>query len=572
MLPEAKLNSLNELINKHSKEELIWISGYISGLLAGAVGNNAAAGASAPPAAEPAVAIKAVTILYGTETGNAKRAATAAANIVKQKGIRVKLASAEQYKLTDLPKETNLLIIMSTQGDGEPPVAAQKFYDHIHQQKIDLSNTNFSVLALGSYSYPLFCQAGVDVDAQLEKLGAKRIIPVVKCTEDFEDDASIWLSSTLETLAGASKPAVAAPTPVAPKGHVKKDFTGTLAVNINLNDRGSSKETHHIEFTLDEEISYKAGDALGIVPENSDATVQKIIEAAGLEGDEVLDYKDEVYKPYNLLKHKVNVLHLPERIVKKYAALVDQEIPATKIDFYDLLRIYPVKNIDQFREAVQLLDPIAPRLYSLASSPEAHNGELHVTVARSSYSKNGEKAYGLCSDFLSQLPLNSKLSMYIHKSQHFHLPEEDKDLIMIGPGTGIAPFRAFIAERDAIGASGRNWLFFGDQHFITDFLYQTEIQGWKETGVLQRVSLAFSRDQQEKVYVQHRMAEEAEELWQWINKGAYIYVCGTKDPMSYDVEKTLLAIIANKLNSTEDAARNYLELMEAEGRYAKDVY
>ena len=565
MLAEAKLSSLNELLHRSSKEELIWMSGYLAGLVA----QTGGAAVQAPPAAEPVVAIKALTILYGTETGNAKRAATAAAGIVKQQGIRVKLSGLDQYKLADLPKESNLLIIMSTQGDGEPPEAAKKFYDHIHGNNISLSNIRYSVLALGSYAYPLFCQAGIDVDAQLEKLGGTRILPLVKCDEDFEEDAALWLQDSLKALSGSVPAATAIPKA---RHATKKNFTGTVSTNINLNDRGSNKETHHIELSLEEEIDYRPGDALGLVPENNEVPVGKIIEASGFTNNEQVIYKEAEYNLYDLLKKKLNILHLPERIVKKYAALVSQDIPDTRIDFYDLIRIYPVKDSAQFVEALQLLDPIAPRLYSIASSPEAHSGEIHLTVARSGFNKNGEKAYGLCSDFLTQLPLNTSLSVYIHKNNQFHLPPADKDLIMIGPGTGIAPFRSFLAERDATGASGRNWLFFGEQHFVTDFLYQTEIQGWKETGVLTNVSLAFSRDQEEKIYVQHRMEEEAEALWQWITAGAYIYVCGTKEPMSVDVEHTLIRIIANMEGISGDAAKQYLEFLADQGRYVKDVY
>lgn len=563
MLADAKLSSLNELLQRSSNEELIWMSGYLAGLVAA----KPLSSMQVQAPAETAVAVKAVTLLYGTETGNAKRAATTAAASLKQKGIRVKLASMSQYKLNELEKESHVLIIISTQGEGEPPAEAKKFYDHIHSPAAKLGQLNYAILALGSHAYPLFCQAGVDVDAQLEKLGGKRIQPIVKCDEDFEEDAASWLQSALSNLSG-STPA-AAPAAKAKAG--KKDFTGTISTNIDLNDRGSNKATHHIEISVGDDVVYQPGDALGVVPENNEATVQKILEASGLKADESVDYKDNEYKLYDLLKKKLNLLYLAERIVKKYAALIEQEIPDTRIDFYDLLRIYPVKNSEQFVEALQLLDPIAPRLYSIASSPEAHSGEIHLTVAKNSFSKNGEKAIGLCSDYLTQLPSGTELNLYIHKNNQFRLPAEDKDIILIGPGTGIAPFRSFIAERDALGASGRNWLFFGEQHYVTDFLYQTEIQGFVETGSLHKVSLAFSRDQQEKIYVQHRMLQQADELFSWIDGGGYVYVCGTKDPMSIDVENALLQIFTNKLGS-EEKAQQYLQQLADNGRYVKDVY
>jgi sulfite reductase (NADPH) flavoprotein alpha-component len=272
------------------------------------------------------------------------------------------------------------------------------------------------------------------------------------------------------------------------------------------------------------------------------------------------------------LKQRLNIVYLPERVVKKYAAIVRQEIPQTKIGLLDLLKIYPVKDSKQFQEVIAILEPTAPRLYSISSSPEAHSGEIHLTVARDSFSVNGEWKYGLCSDGLSQLIPGQTVEFYIHHNSQFRLPAPEKDIIMIGPGTGIAPFRSFLAERDSTGASGKNWLFFGDQHFTTDFLYQTEIQDWSRTGVLTRINTAFSRDQAEKVYVQHRMRQQAAGLFQWLESGAHLYLCGAKDPMSADVENTLLDIIRTEGNHSSARAESYLDDLKATGRYAKDVY
>jgi sulfite reductase (NADPH) flavoprotein alpha-component len=243
------------------------------------------------------------------------------------------------------------------------------------------------------------------------------------------------------------------------------------------------------------------------------------------------------------------------------------------MDLVDLLRIYPVKDAEQFKEVLQILIPIAPRLYSVASSPEAHGkNEVHITVARDRFLAQDEQRYGLCSEFLGDQPVGSSLTFYVHKDKNFKLPAADKDVIMIGPGTGVAPFRAFLAERDATGAPGKNWFFFGDQHFVTDFLYQTEMQQYKQTGVLTRFDLAFSRDQEEKVYVQHRMQQHASELFQWIDSGAAVYVSGTKDPMSKDVELALIRIIGEQGKLSADEAGKYLEQLRKEGRYSKDVY
>ena len=275
---------------------------------------------------------------------------------------------------------------------------------------------------------------------------------------------------------------------------------------------------------------------------------------------------------YNLLHKKLNILYLPERVIKKYAAIIEKDLAIERLDLIDLLKKYPVKNSDQFIDVIKILEPIAPRLYSIASSPEAHAGEIHITVAKNSFKVNDTIEYGLASEFLSCFEREKKLQFYIHPNSRFRLPEEDKNIIMIGPGTGIAPFRSFIAERDASGASGKNWLFFGEQHFVTDFLYQSEIQNWFETGTLTKVSTAFSRDQQEKSYVQHKMLQHGNEFFEWLETGAFVYVCGTKDPMSIDVEKTIIEIIEKFGERSSEDAIKYLDDLKEDGRYITDVY
>jgi sulfite reductase (NADPH) flavoprotein alpha-component len=258
--------------------------------------------------------------------------------------------------------------------------------------------------------------------------------------------------------------------------------------------------------------------------------------------------------------------------VKQYAEITAQDIPATRMNLLDLLKIYPVKNAAQFEEIILKMNALSPRLYTIASSPLAHPDEIHLTVKTDEFTIDGELKTGLCTGYLEEQQADSEFSFFIQKNKRFRLPADDKDIIMIGPGTGIAAFRSFLAERDSKNATGRNWLFFGEQHFATDFLYQTEIQGWYETGLLTKVSLAFSRDQEERIYVQHRMLQQATELYEWISSGAYIYVCGTKDPMSIDVEKTLLQIVSEKGSMTNEEAAKYLSVLKEEGRYEKDVY
>ena len=370
---------------------------------------------------------------------------------------------------------------------------------------------------------------------------------------------------------GVGLAGTAANAPAVVRKSGKKIYAGTVLSNINLNDRGSAKRTHHLEISA-EGMNYQPGDSIGITPENPLATVEAIVSLTGIDPLKTLTYRNEPVTVHTLLKKKLNIVYLPERVVKKYAAIVKQDIPETKIGLLDLLKIYPVKNTAQFEEVISSLEPVAPRLYSISSSPEAHGEEVHVTVAKDTFCVNGEAKYGLCSDALCLLSPEQEIEFYIHPNGQFKLPEPEKDIIMIGPGTGIAPFRAFLAERDATGASGKNWLFFGDQHFTTDFLYQTEIQSWIQTGVLNRVNTAFSRDQQEKVYVQHRMLTYAKDLFGWLEAGAYVYVCGAKDPMSVDVENALLEIIRSAGNRSETQAAGYLNELKEAGRYLKDVY
>jgi len=351
----------------------------------------------------------------------------------------------------------------------------------------------------------------------------------------------------------------------------KTIYSGTILTNINLNDRGSDKETRHIEIAA-EGIDYLPGDSLGVIPENPIPIVEAILQLLGIDGSKKFVFKKEGLTAFELLRKKLNIVYLPERVVVKYADLIRQDIPKTKISLLDLLRIYPLSDTNQFEQLLDILDPITPRLYSICSSPEAHDGEIHLTVARNKFTVNEELKYGLCSDYLTALPEGTDLEFYIHKNNQFRLPADDKDVIMIGPGTGIAPFRSFIAHRDARSASGKNWLFFGDQHFVTDFLYQTELQSWKETGVLSKISLAFSRDQREKVYVQNKMMQHGAEILEWVENGASIYVCGTKEPMSTDVENVLLQIVEKFGNKPLEEAVQFVQLLKEDGRYLIDVY
>ena len=564
MLEGPKLQVLLELIKHSSHDELVWMNGYLAGILARREKGEQAI--SSKPS------IGKITIAYGTETGNAKRLATDFATRAKKSGINAKLVSLDQYRLNDLSKEEYFFTVISTQGDGEPPAAAKKFFDHIHQQNASLSNLKYGVLALGDTAYPQFCKVGEDVDSQLQKLGGERFISLQKCDTDYEAEADSWFNIVLKQLNPGERSSGSSPAVVtSKKSSGKKFYTGRVLANINLNDKGSNKQTHHIEIAA-EDLEYQPGDSIGIIPHNSEKLVQKILANCCCNKEKKYAYRNEELTVAELMTKKLNISYLPDRVVKKYAAIIQQEIPETKISFGDLLRVYPVKDAVQFDEVLQVLEPITPRLYSIASSPEAHSGEVHLTVARDTFIINDEVKYGLCSDCLSQWPVDSTIEFYVHHNDQFRLPAEDQDVIMIGPGTGIAPFRSFIAHRDAAGAQGKNWLFFGDQHFVTDFLYQSEIQSWLEIGVLTRVNVAFSRDQQQKIYVQHKMKKHSKEFFTWLESGAHVYLCGAKEPMSVDVENTILEIIQTEGNYSVEKADEYLNSLKEQGRYLKDVY
>lgn len=575
MLEEKRLQKLHELIEGYSHEELVWINGYLSGIVARNRTNGADSSFHANGVDAKAVSSKKISLVFGTETGNAKRLATQLAAVAKKKGVNAKLMDLSQYRVTDLSKEEYFFVVISTQGEGEPPIPAKKFYDHIHQQELSLPGLKYSVLALGDSSYPMFCKIGEDVDAQFQKFGAQRVVPIQKCDVDYEEDAAQWFEKVLSLL--NTQPATITPAFTQPasakKATGKKIYTGTIQANINLNDRGSNKRTHHIEIGTDEPIEYEPGDTIGIIPRNREDVVAKIITLTGI--DPLLELQTtKVTAPVkDLLEQHLNICYLLTSTIKKYAAIIQQEIPDTRMDLVDLLRIYPVKDSTQFIDVIKGLMPIAPRLYSIASSPAFHGvNEVHITVAKDRFLAQDEQRFGLCSEFLGDQPVNSVINFYVHKDRSFKLPTADKNVIMIGPGTGVAPFRAFLAERDATGATGKNWFFFGEQHFITDFLYQSEIQNYVQTGVLNKIDLAFSRDQAEKIYVQHRMQQKATELYQWINNGASVYISGTKDPMSKDVENTLLQIISEQGSKSEEEAKKYLDQLKKENRYAKDVY
>lgn len=558
MIEQMKLNELNQLVDRLSREELVWLNGYLSGILKSSPKEKTGEGALQGK----------VTIVYGTETGNAKKLATEFVGQARKQGLQVKLSGLDQYRLSDLTREQNLVVVVSTHGEGEPPAAARKFFDYIFGGKPELPQLRYSVLALGDSAYPLFCKAGEEIDAQLSNLGGRKILPLQKCDVEYQETAEEWFKQLMQSF---SDDKIDLPTPSKTQKNLgRKFYKGKVLSKVNLNARGSTKETYHIEMTADE-VAYEPGDAIGIVPKNSASEIEKIIQLLGTTADQKIVHNEREYSLQELLINKLSVSYLAERVVTKYAAIVQQNIPSVRLDLSDLLKIYPPANEKQSTEIIHVLEPITPRLYSISSSLQVHQGEIHLTVSRDCFQLDGVLRHGLCSDYLARLEEDEVIEFYVHRNLQFRLPSLEKDIIMIGPGTGVAPFRAFVEERVNAGATGRNWLFFGDHHFDSDFLYQTEWQDYLKTGALTKMNVAFSRDQQEKIYVQHKLLQHSREIFEWIDGGAHLYVCGAKS-MGVDVENILLEIISVDGGKSEDEAQLYLNQLAEEGRYLKDVY
>jgi sulfite reductase (NADPH) flavoprotein alpha-component len=559
MLAGEKLQQFKNFISTSNREEQVWMNGYLSAII---TGDQTETVQQAP---------KKITIAYGTETGNSKKIATGFAAKAKKAGIRTKLVGLDQYPAAELVAEEYFFTVISTHGEGEPPEAARNFYDHIHKNGFKIPQLKFGVLALGDTAYPLFCKTGEDVDSQLQQLGASRIIPLQKCDVDYEEQAENWFTEVLQkinTPGTAAKPAAAPAIEKKPAG--KKIYTGTVLSNINLTGRGSTKKTYHIEIATDAE--YLPGDSIAIVPCNDPLLVEEIIALTGLQPNKSITWRNEVLTVQELLSQKATIVYLLEKTVQQYAVLAEATISLQRADLTDLLRNFPLKNEKVIETFLQHLTPIAPRIYNIASSPAAHEGTVHITALQDVFTTKGITQHGLCTNYFESKKPGDEIKFFVQPNKRFRLPADHKDIIMIGPGTGIAPFRSFIAERDATGATGKNWLFFGETDFTTDFYYQAEWQTLFNTDVLTKVSLAFSNSNDTAPEVQHKMLQHSAELCEWIENGACVYLCGEKDPMSKAVETTLLNIFAQQGNMTEDAAKQYFENLKATGRYMKDVY
>lgn len=602
---QEQVDLLNRLLPTLTEGQRIWLSGYLSALQgAGApTGTAVVPGAPqpAPTAAAPAVS-KEVTVLFGSQTGNSHKIAKKLSEKLQGQGFQVTLSAMIDFKPNTLKKVENLLVVVSTQGEGDPPDNAISFYEFLHSKRApQLEGMPFSVLALGDTSYEFFCKTGKDFDQRLEELGGKRIAPRVDCDVDFEEAAGQWVDSVLDALgqaSGAAGAQAAAPgasaTPTAGTASEysrSNPFEADVLENLNLNGRGSQRETRHLELSLEgSNLQYEPGDSLGVYPQNHPRLVEELIAAMGWNPDESVPLpKSSEERPLKeaLTKHyEITVLTKP--LIEQAAALAPnsglQDLLAAGReaelreyakgrDLLDLAQDYDLKGVPA-KAFLGILRKIPPRLYSISSSPKAYPDEVHLTIRKVNYESHGRVRYGVCSTYVSErLEPGRTLPVFVQDNPNFKLPANpDTPVIMIGPGTGVAPFRAFLGEREETGAAGKTWLFYGDQHFSTDFLYQVEWQRWLKEGVLTRMDVAFSRDTDEKVYVQHRMLEHAKELYQWLQEGAAVYVCGDEKKMAHDVHNALIAILKQEGGLGDEEAAAYLNELKQQKRYQRDVY
>lgn len=574
--------------------QLAWLSGYCWGQATqnGAVVLPSGA-VTTETAPATAAAARTITIISASQTGNARKVAEQLKNKLSEQHS-VTLVSATDYKAKKINQEQILLLVTSTQGDGEPPEEAVNLHRFLFGKKApSLAGIEFAVLGLGDSSYPNFCQAGKDFDQRFAELGATRLLERADCDLDYQTTANQWIEQINQVLAQqvATTTAIKQAPQSAEKNNVNQynrenPFSATLSVRQKITGRHSTKDVEHIEIDLgDSGLTYQAGDALGVWFNNDPALVEEILTAVTLDGDQQITYQNNSLTLRQALTEHFELTQNTARFVKGYAELNPQAELQALIDdpqqlqdyvaatpLVGVLQTYPTKLTAE--QLISLLRPLTPRLYSIASAQSEVGEEVHLTVGVVRYQFNGKTYTGGASGFLGErLGEDEEVKVFVESNPNFRLPQDPtRNIIMVGAGTGIAPFRAFMQQRAADEASGENWLIFGNQTFTEDFLYQQEWQDYAKQGLLNRYHFAWSRDQQQKIYVQDKIREQAETLWQWLQQGAYLYVCGDANKMAKDVEQALLDVISQQGNLTEEQAEDYLADLREEKRYQRDVY
>jgi len=592
LLNEAQWQQLNQAISSLDSNQMLWVSGYLAGLAqAGSVNQSA----SATVAEAPQNAAK-LTILFGSQTGNAKGVAQEYKTKAEAMGFNVELFNMADYKVRQLKNETHLLIVVSTHGEGDAPDDAIELHEFLSSKKAPkLDKLKYAVLGLGDSSYEFFCQTAKDFDQRLAKLGASSVLERLDADVDYETDVANWheqLTAKLKNEFQQTDTHQVLTMPGVNLASVKSEyskkhpFTANLIESQKITGRESVKDIRHIEISLEGSgIQYQPGDALGVWFTNDANMVDELLNLLSIDNAAIVSVDDTELTVREALIDKFELTQSYAGFVIAYADVLQNDDLTKLIADKAKLRAYLAERqiIDVVRDfptslsAEQLLTglrKISPRLYSIASSQDEVEEEVHLTVALVEYEAYGHLHQGGASGFLSQrLEADGDLRVFVEHNNNFRLPEDNNTpVIMIGPGTGIAPFRAFMQQREAEDAQGKSWLFFGNPNYTQDFLYQVEWQSFVKSGVLDKVSLAFSRDQEQKIYVQHRMLEQGEEFYQWLEQGAHVYVCGDANRMAKDVNDAMLTILEQHGNKSREEAEKYINELRRAKRYQKDVY
>jgi sulfite reductase (NADPH) flavoprotein alpha-component len=617
-IPEERRDQLQQLATELNREQLMWLSGYFAGAAAAAPSSipafqsNLLGGAQARaqlPAAAPvaplqsaapaaaAAAAPSLTILSASHTGNGRKISEKLLAAVQALGVQARVVKAGDYQPREIAKEKLLYIVISTHGDGDPPDEARALYEFLGTKRApQLPELQYAVLALGDTSYPKFCEAGRVVDERLAKLGARRLLPRVDCDVDFEKLAQTWADDALARVreikdkfapAGGAAAVVAAPAqaaPSVPELTRANPATAEILANQRIVGRQALREVRHVELAFPGLGNlYKPGDALGILHRNPEPAIEAVLKATRLDGGAAVTLDGKTHTLQEWLRDERELTRIARPLLVAVAKQAQVDISellgnaeamaklTANCQVSDVLASYPAEWTPE--ALVAALRPVHGRVYSIASSPAAVGDEAHLTVAIVGSDTDRRLLAGAASHFVVNAPVDSNVQVWIEKNDRFRVPADgSRDIIMVGPGTGVAPFRGFVQEREATGATGKNWLFFGGRSLYHDFLYQLEWQQALKRKALHRVDVAFSRDQADKIYVQHRIKQAGKELFAWLSNGAYFYVCGDASAMAPDVNAALLDVVREHGNMDADDAQAWVADLTADGRYLRDVY
>jgi len=588
-LSTEQVQKLQGLVAELNPIQQAWVSGYLA-----ANANTAVLGGVAPTAQVSEAA--SLTILYGSQTGNAKNVASQLKAQAESRGLTVKLVNMADYKPNNLKKEKFISVVVSTYGEGEPPEDAENLHEFLYSKKAPkLDGVKVAVLGLGDSSYEFFCKTAQDFEQRFTELGAQTVFTRADLDVDYEDEANTWLTGALDAFepdlkaqsAGSAQvipmPGVAA---VTSQYNKQNPFAAELSVVQKITGRDSTKDVRHVEISLEgSDLTYTAGDSLGVYFLNDETLVDEALSLLSIDAAAEITLGDKTLNIRQALIEKLELTQSYPAFVEKFAAATNNaelakiaENKGTLREFieprqiFDIIRQHPVKL--EAQNLVDCLRKLQARLYSIASSQSEVEEEVHLTIGLVEFEAFGNAHLGGCSGYLAKRAEEGALvKVFVEHNDNFRLPADtNTPILMVGPGTGIAPFRAFLQEREASEAQGENWLFFGNPHFTQDFLYQVELQGYLKSGVLSKLDVAFSRDQAEKIYVQDKLRKSGAEVYAWLEKGAHFYVCGDANRMAKDVHQALLDIVQEFGGKSEEDAQAYLKELRNQNRYQKDVY